>query len=65
MTIPELPTQNPTPSPASYLKSRIARARSRLQTLWEAKGCTDAEVLAAGYELDELINEYQKNKFEG
>jgi hypothetical protein len=29
---------------------------------WDAKGYTTSEVLAAGIELDELMNQYQKLK---
>ena len=36
------------------------RRRARLQALWNAKGCTDAEVLEAGDELDLLLNKYQR-----
>lgn len=39
---------------------KIARGRARLQALWNAKGCTDAEVLEAGDELDLLLNKYQR-----
>ena len=42
----------------TQLETAIACSRRRLQTLWEAKGCTDAEVLNASIELDRLINEY-------
>lgn len=42
------------------LKRRIARARMHLQSLWNAKGCTDAEVLEAGIKLDLLFNAYQR-----
>jgi len=42
------------------LKLRITPARARLQALWNAKGCTDAEVLKAGVELDLLLNKYQR-----
>ena len=40
------------------LKQQIAAGRDRLQTLWEARGHTDPDVLAASIELDELINQY-------
>jgi len=42
------------------LEIKIARGRARLQALWNAKGCTDAEVLEAGDELDLLLNKYQR-----
>ena len=42
------------------LKQQIATNRQRLQILYDAKGCTDPEVLAAGIELDELLNQYEK-----
>lgn len=42
------------------LKLKITRARARLQTLWNAKGRTDAEVLKAAVELDLLLNKYQR-----
>jgi hypothetical protein len=42
------------------LEQKIAAGRQRLQTLWDARGCTDDVVLAASIELDELINQYQK-----
>ncbi|HHU50437.1 MAG TPA: aspartyl-phosphate phosphatase Spo0E family protein [Firmicutes bacterium] len=42
------------------LKRRIANARRRMQSLWNVKGSTDAEVLRASVELDLLINKYQR-----
>ena len=42
------------------LEIKIARGRARLQALLNAKGCTDAEVLEAGDELDLLLNKYQR-----
>lgn len=42
------------------LKRRIACARMRLQSLWNAQGCTDAEVLRISIELDLLLNKYQR-----
>jgi hypothetical protein len=44
------------------LKSKIDRARERLHALWDERGCTDYDVLMAGMELDELINEYERVK---
>lgn len=42
------------------LKMQIAASRQKLQALWDARGYTDAEVLAAGLELDQFFNEYHK-----
>lgn len=42
------------------LEIKIARSRRRLQSLWDAKGYTDAEVLIASIELDQLINQYTR-----
>mgnify|MGYP001954957278 FL=1 len=42
------------------LKKQIATVRQRLQTLWNARGYTDEKVLAAGIELDNLLNEYHR-----
>jgi hypothetical protein len=39
------------------LKTAIARSRQRLQSLWDAKGYTDSEVLNAGIELDLLLKD--------
>jgi hypothetical protein len=39
------------------LKTAIARCRQRLQSLWDAKGYTDSEVLNAGIELDLLLKD--------
>lgn len=39
------------------LEQQIAAARQRLQELYDARGCTDAVVLAASIEVDELLNE--------
>lgn len=44
----------------TLLKTAIARSRQRLQSLWEAKGYTDSEVLKASVELDLLLNEYTR-----
>ena len=44
------------------LEQQIDAGRQKLQELWEDRGFTDAEVLAAGIELDDLLNEYQKLK---
>ena len=48
----------PSNNQITQLETAIARSRRRLQSLWDAKGCTDAEVLNASIELDRLINEY-------
>ena len=42
------------------LEQQIIAGRRRLQTLWDTHGCTDSEVLAAGIELDDLLNQYQR-----
>ena len=42
------------------LEQQIAASRRKLQTLWDSRGFTDPEVLAAGIELDKLLNQYQK-----
>ena len=46
--------------PIQTLKQQIATSRQRLQDLYDTKGTTDAEVLAAGIELDQLLNQYDK-----
>lgn len=51
-------TQTQKQTEITRLETQIARARKRLQTLWNAKGQTDAEVLNASIKLDLLINEY-------
>lgn len=51
-------TQTQKQTEITRLETQIARARKRLQNLWNAKGRTDAEVLNASIELDLLINEY-------
>ncbi len=53
---------NANPKIIDSLKKQIATGRQKLQDLWEDRGFTDAEVLAAGIELDDLLNEYQKLK---
>jgi hypothetical protein len=42
----------------SKLQKQITLSRRRMQKLWDAKGCTDPEVLATSIELDELLNQY-------
>ena len=41
------------------LEQQIAASRRKLQDLYDNYGCTNAEVLAVGIELDELLNQYQ------
>jgi hypothetical protein len=47
------------------LEKQIAASRRKLQELYDARGCTDSEVLAVSIELDELMNEYQKRTVAG
>lgn len=42
------------------LEEQIKIARDRMHRLWDEKGYTDAEVLKASIELDDLLNEYQR-----
>ena len=42
------------------LEQQIAVSRQRLQNLYDARGQTDNDVLAASIELDDLMNRYQK-----
>lgn len=42
------------------LEIEIAAGRRKLMDLYDARGRTDPEVLAAGIELDKLLNEYQR-----
>lgn len=42
------------------LEQQIAAGRRKMQALWEARGYTDSDVLAASVELDDLMNRYQK-----
>ena len=53
---------NANPKIITSLEQQIDAGRQKLQDLWEDRGFTDAEVLAAGIELDDLLNEYQKLK---
>lgn len=46
------------------LEQQIAVSRKKLQTLWDARGFTDADVLAASMELDQLINRLQRLEWE-
>lgn len=43
------------------LERKLIASRLKLQTLWNRYGVTNAEVLAASIEFDELLNQYQKN----
>lgn len=46
-----------------YLEMLLAQiniARNRMQQLWDERGYTDDEVLAASIEVDRLLNEYQR-----
>ena len=42
------------------LERQIAACRRKMESLWESRGCTDPEILAASIELDQLLNQYQK-----
>jgi Spo0E like sporulation regulatory protein. len=42
----------------SELQKQITLCRHRMQELWDTKGYTDPEILAASIELDELLNQY-------
>jgi hypothetical protein len=42
------------------LLAQINTARNRMQQLWDEKGYTDDEVLAASMEVDHLMNEYDQ-----
>jgi hypothetical protein len=42
------------------LQEQIEIARDRMQQLWDEKGYTDDEVLAASIEVDRLLNEYER-----
>lgn len=46
------------------LERQIAASRKKLQTLWDTRGFTDADVLAASMELDQLINRLQRLELE-
>jgi hypothetical protein len=47
------------------LERLIAASRRKLHDLWDAHGYTDATVLEASIELDNLLNRYYKQKVEG
>jgi Spo0E like sporulation regulatory protein len=40
-------------------EEKIQSARTKMQELWECKGFTDDEVLAASQEVDVLLNKFQ------
>jgi hypothetical protein len=42
------------------IEQQIYVSRRKLQELWDVRGFTDSEILAASIELDDLINRYQK-----
>jgi hypothetical protein len=42
------------------LLEQIKIARDRMQQLWDEKGYTDDEVLAASIDVDRLLNEYDR-----
>jgi hypothetical protein len=42
------------------LEEQIKIARNRMQQLWDERGYTDTEVLAASIEVDRLLNEYDR-----
>ncbi len=44
------------------LLEQINIARNRMQQLWDEKGYTDEDVLAASVEVDRLLNAYNRIK---
>jgi hypothetical protein len=42
------------------LLEQIGLARARMQELWDKRGHTDDEILAASIEVDRLLNEYDQ-----
>ena len=50
------------PKTIHTMEQQIIASRKRLQELWDTHGCTNAAVLAAGIELDDLLNEYERLK---
>lgn len=42
------------------LEIRIRVARRTMERLWEERGGTDEDVLAASVALDQLLNQYQR-----
>ena len=42
------------------LEQKIAKSRQKMMDLWDDRGHTDPEILAASIELDRLLNIYQK-----
>jgi hypothetical protein len=43
------------------LEHRIKVVRMKMQNLWNERGYTDETVLKVSIELDQLLNEYQRN----
>jgi len=48
---------------SNNLEQELISSRRKLQTLWNQYGATNAEVLAASIEFDELLNRYQRSYF--
>lgn len=44
----------------AILEEQIAVSRRKMMDLWDDRGGTDADVLAASIELDQLLNLYHK-----
>lgn len=42
------------------LKKQIVATRAKMNELWNQRGYTDAEVLAASVQLDQLLNRYHQ-----
>lgn len=42
------------------LKKQIVATRAEMNELWNQRGHTDAEVLAASVQLDQLLNRYHQ-----
>jgi hypothetical protein len=51
-------------NPIDILKQQIAASRRILHDLWNAHGASDPAVVAASVELDCLINQYHRLKWE-
>ncbi|TCL58821.1 Spo0E like sporulation regulatory protein [Hydrogenispora ethanolica] len=51
-------------NPIDILKQQIAASRRMLHDLWNAHGASDPTVVAASVELDRLINQYHRLKWE-
>lgn len=52
----------PLDSKLTRLKSRITKARRKLNRAWETYQMTNPDVLVAAAELDRLCNEYERLK---